>query len=304
MNICFATSECAPFVKTGGLADVAAALPRALASLGHNVKIFLPLYKSIDTEKYELVYANEFYEMTIDMGDYSAPIHVWYGTLPRSTAEVYFIDYPPFFHRGTPYTNDADEGERFILLQRSVFAVLQRYAWRPDVLHCNDWQTALMPAMRAHVYDWDDLFKNTATVLTLHNVGYQGRFGPMLLYKAGLSFDQFYPGGPTELHGAFNFLKTGIEYSDMITTVSSTYATEIQSPAHGADLEEALSRRSADLVGITNGVDIEEWDPETDKLIDVNYTFERIEDKAANKKALLETFGLQYDENVPTLGIV
>lgn len=304
MNICFVTSECAPYVKTGGLADVAASLPRALAELGHKVKIFMPLYGSVPVEEYGFAYSNDLYELPVPMGDYSAGVHVWYGTLARSNVEIYLVDYPPFFHRTSIYTNDADEGERFILLQRAAFAIMQRYAWSPDVIHCNDWHTALMPAMRAFAYAWDDLFRRSATVLTLHNVGYQGRFGPMLLYKAGLPFDQYYPGGPLEFHGSFNFLKAGVEYADVITTVSPTYAHEILSPAYGEGLEGPLQRRSADVYGILNGIDVDEWNPSTDQNIYVNYDFASIEKKEENKRLLLTDLGLPVDESVPLLGIV
>lgn len=304
MNICFATSECAPYAKTGGLADVSAALPRALSGAGHHVKVFMPLYNSINTDKYNLTYSNELYELPIDMGDYTAHIHVWYGKLPRSEAEIYFIDYPPFFHRSGIYTNDADEGERFILLQRAAFAIMQRYAWSPDILHCNDWQTALMPAMIHHTYAWDDLFSSTASVLTLHNVGYQGQFRPMLLYKAGLPFDNFHPLGPTEHNGAFNFLKTGISYADAITTVSLTYATEIQTPLFGEGLDGPLRARSADLFGVTNGIDVDEWNPDTDTNLYQTYNVDSLQGKAENKRRLLDEVGLPSDVDSPLLGIV
>jgi len=304
MRIAFATSECVPFVKTGGLADVSGALPKALAKLGHQVKVFLPLYQSISVVEHGLIRATELQGIPVSIGDKTVTFDVWYGHLPNSEVEVYLVDCPLYYHRPTIYTNDPDEDERFILLQHAVFQILQRYAWAPDILHANDWQTALIPVYLKKNYSWDRLFDRTASLLTIHNIGYQGRFPKETLYKAGLSDDLFYPMGPYELEGAFSFLKAGIVFADVLNTVSPTYAREIQTPEFGAGLDGVLRMRSADLYGILNGIDTEVWNPARDRFIVEPYDVHTLEKKQKNKEALLEEMGLPYASEVPVIGII
>ncbi|QXD16349.1 glycogen synthase GlgA [Rhodocaloribacter litoris] len=304
MKVCFATSECVPYAKTGGLADVSGSLPKALAELGCEVKLFMPLYASIPTLDHDLVFATELQDIPVTVGDHTHTFNVWYGHLPDSPVEVYFIDCPHYYHRPGVYTSDPDEDERYIFLQHAVFKILQRYAWAPDLIHCNDWQTSLMPVYLHKVYHWDRLFHQTATLLTIHNISYQGRFPSASIYKAGLQYDLFYPGGPYELHGAFCFMKAGIVFAGSISTVSETYAHEIQTPAFGADLDGILRARGGDLYGILNGIDTDLWHPARDPYIPQNYDFASLRKKQKNKRALLERFGLEYDEKVPTFGIV
>ncbi len=304
MKICFATSECVPFVKTGGLADVSGALPVALDSLGCEVKLFLPLYQSIQTLKHDLVFSSDIAGIPVDIGSRSYTFDTWYGNLNGSGVDVHLIDCPHFYHRPSTYTNHPDEGERFIFLQHAIFKVLQRYGWSPDVFHCNDWQTALMPALLRHEYDWDALFEGSASVFSIHNIAYQGRFAPSVFGVAGLDSQPFEVGGPYEMHGAFCFMKPGILFADKVTTVSKTYAHEIQTPELGADMQDVLKARSYDLLGVLNGIDDEEWNPETDPHIPQNYTAATLEKKSENKRRLLERFGLPYNPAVPLLGIV
>jgi starch synthase len=304
MKICFATSECVPFVKTGGLADVSGALPVALDRLGCEVKLFLPLYQSIETLKHGLTFCADIPNIPVEIGRRTYTFNTWYGHLNGSGVEVYLIDCPHFYHRPSTYTNHPDEGERFIFLQHAVFKVLQRYSWSPDVFHCNDWQTALIPALLKHRYDWDGLFKESASIFSIHNIAYQGRFAPSVFRVAGLNSQPFDSGGPYELHGSFCFMKAGIWFADKITTVSKTYAHEIQTPELGADMQDVLKSRSYDLLGVLNGADGDEWNPETDLLIPSNYSASTLESKAENKRRLLERFGLPYSPEVPLLGIV
>lgn len=304
MNICFASSECVPFVKTGGLADVSGALPKALTALGCKVKVFLPLYDSIPTLDHDLIYASDIEGISVQVGMQQHTFNTWYGKLPNSEVEVYFIDCPHYFHRGKVYTADQDEDERFIFFQHAILRIMQRYHWSPDVLHCNDWQTSLMPPLLRLEYDWDDLFKHTATMLSIHNIAYQGRFSPISILKSSLPEDQFFPMGPFELHGAFSFMKAGVVYADAVSTVSPTYANEIQTPAFGEGLDGVLRSRQRDLIGILNGIDTDDWNPSKDPHIAQKYSVKSIGRKEKNKKALLEEMGLPYREETPVIGII
>jgi starch synthase len=202
MNIAIAASEAAPFAKTGGLADVIGALPKAISQLGCDVKVFLPKYSAIDEARYDLHYEYTIGEIPIRINDVTWPVHVQRTTLPGSTVEVYCIDCPHFFHRPGIYTNDPDEDQRFILFSKAVIETLQRLQWAPDVVHCNDWQTGLIPAMLKTSYKWDMLFEDTASLLSIHNIGYQGLFPRASLRAADLPLELFFPGGPHELNGS------------------------------------------------------------------------------------------------------
>lgn len=303
MKICFAVTECVPYIKTGGLADVAGALPKALARAGCEVKLFLPLYGAISTLEHKLVLAEELQNISVSVGVTPHTCNVWRSKLPESEVEVYFIDCPEYFYRPV-YTSDPDEDERFILFQHAIIQVLQRLHWAPDVVHCNDWQTGLLPAILKHVYHWDHLFGGTATLFSIHNVGYQGRFDAASVGKAGLSYNHFYPGGPFEMDGSFCFLKAGILFSDVISTVSETYAKEIQTPVYGEGMEGVIASRRDDVVGILNGIDAEVWSPQKDKFITNKYSIKNLANKKKNKQALLVEMGLPFDDRIPTVGII
>lgn len=303
LRVCFVTSECVPFVKTGGLADVSGALPKELAALGCEVKVFLPLYASISTIEHGLSYSNELTNVPVQIGDTTQVFNVWYKK-DESGVEFHLIDCPHYFHRPEIYTRDADEDERFFMLQNAVVAVLQRYHWAPDILHCNDWQTSLLPVFIKEKFGWDSLFWHTGSVLSVHNLKHQGRFGEGSIYKAGLRYDQYYPGGPFEFHNSFSMLKAGIVYSEMITTVSPTYAREILTPEYGEGFDGILRSRQEHLVGILNGIDTRMWNPALDSLIPQKYSFETYELKRKNRQALLEFAQLPYDENIPVIGMV
>ncbi len=303
MRIAFATSECVPFVKTGGLADVSGALPKALAAQGNEVKVFLPLYGSINTINHGLSFAHELYAIPVQIGGETIHYHGWYKK-DDSGVEYYFIDCPRYYHRAQIYTADPDEDKRYILLQNAVLQILQRFNWGPDVLHCNDWQTALLPVYLREKYGWDSLLWKTASVLSIHNLAYQGLFSKDSIYHAGLYYDKFYPAGPYEFHNAFSFLKTGILYADVLTTVSETYAREIQTPDYGERLDGVLAVRRGDLYGILNGIDPNDWNPRADRFISQHYDLNNFADKTKNKRALLEQVRLPFDEKVPTIGMI
>jgi starch synthase len=304
MKIAFICSEAVPFAKTGGLADVAGSLPKALEKYGCEVKLFIPKYYSIDESGFGLHYNWEIGEIPIKINNHTRFAHVYQSILPGSSVEVNFIDCPHYFHRDQIYTDGFDEDERFILFCRGVIETLQRLKWAPDVIHCNDWQTGLIPLYLKENYAWDNLFKSTSTIFTIHNIGYQGRFSRNTINNAAISTRLFYPESPIEYHGDFSFMKTAIMYSDIINTVSKTYAKEILTPEFGGGMETVLQLRKKDLYGIINGVDYSEWDPANDKFLPHHYTPDNLEGKTKNKQFLFTNFGLKFDNAVPTIGIV
>ncbi|MFQ5628293.1 MAG: glycogen synthase [bacterium] len=303
LKVCFAASECVPFVKTGGLADVCGALPIELAKLGCEVKVFVPLYGSIKTIDHGLSYSSDLTDMAAQIGDLTVPFHTWHKK-DLSGVEFHFVDCPHYFHRDKIYTSDPDEDERFFLFQNAVITIMQHYNWSPDILHCNDWQTALLPVFIKEKFAWDSLFQHTGCVLSIHNIKHQGRSSENSIYKAGLKYDNYYPTGPLEYHDSFSTLKAGIFFSETITTVSPTYAQELLTEEYGEGFDGILRSRQDHLVGILNGIDNVAWNPATDILIPQNYTFKTFEKKRKNRQALLEFAHLPYDENAPVIGLI
>lgn len=302
MKIAFVTSECVPFSKTGGLADVSGSLPSAIASLGPEVIVFTPLYGSIDTTSHGLEFRKDLYNLDVDLGGMEYRFHVW--STKDSDAQVIFVDCPHFFHRPYLYSFDPDEDQRFAFFQLAVLRIIQQLEWAPDIIHCNDWQTGLIPAFLAHSHAWDQLFSQSRTLFTIHNIAYQGRFPRSSVGMVGLPYSEFRPGGPLELWGSFSFMKAGISYANAVSTVSEGYAREIQTPAFGEGLDGTIRSRSADLYGIVNGIDTAVWNPATDPYIPTNYSAETLEKKVLNKKALLEEFGLEFDDQIPVIGMI
>lgn len=304
MKIAIVSSECVPYAKTGGLGDVVGALPKALEKFGCDVKVFIPKYLFIDESKFGLRYNWVVGEMPIRVNGIIRSVHLHQAKLPNSNVEVNFIDCPHFYNRGGIYTNDWDEDERFILLCKGVIESCQRLGWAPDVIQCNDWQTGLIPLYIKDNYSWDKMFDKTATVFTIHNIGYQGRFGKDTLFKAEINPNLYYPGGPVEFENSVSFMKTGIVFSDLINTVSLKYSHEILKPEYGAGLDPFLRARKSDVYGILNGVDYEEWNPEKDKYLPYKYSAKDLSGKKSNKKFLMEHFRLPFDENRPLIGMI
>ena len=303
LRIAYVSSELSPFAKVGGLGDVAAALPTALHELGHDVRPFLPLYGVIDTHL-DFSPVVGLAEIPVSFGNNVYSFSVFTSPQPGTGLNVYFIHCPALYGRPHIYTRDEDEHIRFLLLSRAVLEICQRMGWSPDVIQCNDWQTALVPLFLKTHYAWDRLFENTHTVLTIHNLGYQGVYPsdilPHFRFEGGRElFDK------EDLQsGQINFLKTGIRYADRLTTVSPTYAKEIQTETYGMGLHGLLRERSADLVGILNGVDYGEWNPKTDRLIPYRYSEKSLWRKTRNKRALLNQYGLGYAREIPLVGMV
>lgn len=309
-NVLYVSSEVAPFAKTGGLADVAGALPKAIKELGHDIRVMMPKYGFISDRKYTLREVIRLKDVHVQLGDREYTISAKSAFLPDSKVQIYFIEYPPYFDRESPYVNPKtgkdweDNAERFALFSRGVLEVLRVLHWQPDVIHCNDWQTALIPTYLKTVLKDDNYFAKTSTLLTIHNLAYQGVFDPGVLEAIGLPQELFSPGGPVEFYGKVNFLKAGIVYADLLNTVSERYAQEIQTPEYGAGLDGVLRERAQDLYGILNGVDYSVWNPETDELIPHHYNASDLSGKWKNKEALLEQLGLPYAEDVPVIGMI
>ena len=304
MRIGMATAELAPLAKTGGLGDVAAALSIYLARGGHDVRTFLPFYSRIDLGDAPIHPVEFLRDVPLALGPHSYRFSVYTAQLPGSGLWIYLVDCPVLYHRPGIYTGDGDEHLRFLVLSRAAIESFQRMGWAPDVVHVHDWHTSLVPLYLQTVYAWDRLFAATRTVLTLHNVAYQGQFGAGILDDLGLG-DHAYRLHQEDLAaGRINFLKTGILGADALTTVSRTHAREIQTDEYGFGLQDLLRARADRLVGIVNGVDYDEWNPETDPLLPHHYSAADLSGKAANKRDLLTELRLDHRADAPLLGIV
>ncbi len=303
MKIAFVASEAVPYSKTGGLADVVGALPKALAKLGHQVEVILPRYRMTKSARA----LPEFASLTIPFPASFKFAAVEAGTDPAAP-QTLLVDCPEYFDRDGLYQaagqDYPDNAERFAAFSLAAIEFLKRSEEPPAVIHCHDWQAALVPIYLRHTYARDPFFKKTATLFTIHNLAYQGVFPPALLPRLGLSMD-LYTMEKLEFYGKVNPLKGGILFSDYISTVSRKYADEIQTIEFGCGLEGVLRARAGRLRGILNGVDYEAWNPATDNLIPAHYTPENTEGKKISKKALLEKMGaLKPQLAKPVIGIV
>ncbi len=308
MRVVLIAAEAVPFVKVGGLADVAGALPAALRRLGAEVALVLPKYSAIDNNRFGLHRLEHSFSLQIGGNYHEASLYV--ASMPGSDVPVCLIGNDYYFGRDGVYDDPAtklgyeDNGERFAFFQRAALVALKQLGWQPDIIHCHDHQTGLIPAYLKITYGADPFFQRTATLFTIHNLAYQGLFPPAVLPLAGLNPSLFYSMSPFEFWGRVNFMKAGISYADLITTVSPTYAREIQSTEeYGCGLEGVLRDRRNDLFGVLNGMDYSVWNPETDPLIAANYSADNLEPKKLNKQALLERAGLG-DGGAPLIGMI
>lgn len=308
MRILFLASEVSPFAKTGGLADVASSLPKALYEMGHDVRIIMPKYGPISDRKYILREVIRLKKIPVQMGKTEHAPCAKSAFIPDSKVQVYFLDYPPYFGRSDLYVDSKtgkdypDNAERFMLMNRAVLETIKLLHWQPQVIHCNDWQTAMIPWLLKNEFADDPFYANTSTLLSVHNLAYQGSFDKSVLPNIGIDADQ--ANHELEIYDRVNFLKAGLETADAITTVSPTYAKEIQTDEElGAGLQDVLLKRKKDIYGILNGVDYSVWSPETDEFI-AHYNADEMSAKLENKKALAEKAKLPFDENTPIVGIV
>jgi starch synthase len=301
-KILMVTSEAAPFAKTGGLADVLGALPAALQKQGDEVTVLLPAYGNAKLDGAERF----FHDMPVWLNDgyYQCAL----DRIVKDGVTYLFLVCPPLYGRNGLYGDRNgdfwDNPTRFALLSRAALAVAAR-VFRPDIIHCHDWQAALTPVYLKTIFRHDPTFHGIRTLFTIHNLGYQGRFGASTLRDIGLDFAGVFHMNGIEYFGDVNLLKGGITYSDYVTTVSPTYAREIQTPEYGFGLDPLLRSRAHMLKGILNGVDYNEWNPETDPHLPANYSVADLSGKRICKQKLLEEYGLATDDpDRPLIGIV
>jgi starch synthase len=302
MNISFVASEGVPFSKTGGLADVVGALPRALAGLGHHVSVYLPRYRQTKLSDPAVVVRS----VTVPFDDEYRFASVVSGG-SESGVKFYFVEYPQYFDRdglyGTSSADYADNAERFALFSRTVLEAA-KILGAPQIFHCHDWQAALVPVLLRTIYADDPAFKDVGSVFTIHNMGYQGLFPPDTLPLLMLPWDLFTI-RKMEFFGQVNFLKGALVYSDYVTTVSKKYSQEIQTAEYGFGLEGVLRDRASTVSGILNGVDYDEWSPQSDKFTAAKFSPQDLSGKAKDKQDLLAAFGVvNADPKLPVIGIV
>ncbi|TJX13210.1 glycogen synthase GlgA [Tissierella creatinini] len=299
MKILFAASEVVPFMKTGGLADVAGSLPLAINKAGHDIRVVMPLYSGIKDEYKKSM--TKLMDFNVDLGwrrQYAGIL-----TLESDGVTHYFIDNEFYFNRYNIYS-ELDDGERFIFYQKALVMMLKKLDFKADIVHANDWHTGLVPLYIKDFAKGDDFYKEMKSVYTIHNLKYQGIFpGGILEDLAGLSRDYLTEDG-VKFYDAVNFMKAGIVYSDTLTTVSKTYAEEIKSGYYGEGLNGIIRDHEYKLYGIVNGIDYDTYNPDTDPYIEENYNINKIHYKAHNKEALQKLYGLPVDKDIPLIGMV
>jgi starch synthase len=302
LSVLFVASEAAPFRKTGGLADVVGALPKALAQRGMDVRVVMPLYGGVRWDDLERLDGS----LVVPM--YNGPVRsgVRMGYLPGSTVRVYFIEHHRFFDRpylyGPPGDAYPDNLERFSFFSRAALELCKATGFIPDILHAHDWQAALAPVY-TNTVEWGTPLHGSASVFTIHNLAYQGVFAAGGMFITGLGWEHLNP-HEFEHFGDLNLMKAALKHSTMLSTVSPTYCREIQTPAFGYGLDGELAGRSGDLWGILNGIDLDEWDPERDPHLPARYSHRDLQNKAECKAALQRELGLPVEPRVPLFGVI
>ena len=307
MNIVYLTTEAVPFAKTGGLADVCGALPVRISNLGHRASVIMPAFRSV--RRCGLPIESTDISFAVPMSPQKLiGCRLLKSTIPESDVPIWFIDQPQYFDRPTLYGTSngdfADNAERFAFFCRAAIQAMQRIGWSIDIAHCNDWQTSLIPALMRANSSVDSALSRAATVLTIHNLAYQGSFPKDAFHWTGLDWQHF-NANEFEYYDHLNFLKTGIVTADMVTTVSPQYAEEIRTPQHGCGLNDVLDSVGDRLHGIINGIDRNVWNPATDSHLVANYDLDTWRDgKRANKRAIQSRFGLEQHDDIPLIGLV
>ncbi|WP_308221595.1 glycogen synthase GlgA [Fuchsiella alkaliacetigena] len=299
MKVLFLASEVAPFIKTGGLADVAGSLPQALADLGVDIRVAMPQYSQIDDNYLvDLEHLLHFRTKVAWRNNY-----VGVNKLDNNGVTTYFIDNINYFDRDNIY-DDWDRHIQYTYFCRAVLEMLPKLDFKPDIIHCNDWQTGPISLMLKDNYQQYDFYQDIKTVFTIHNLKYQGQFAPEALEDVLCLDSAHWESGVLKHEGAVNYMKMGINMSDLVSTVSRTYAREIQTAEYGEGLDYALRMNADDLYGIINGIDYQQYDPATDELIAANYSAENISAKYENKKRLQEEMGLAVKDEVPVISLI
>lgn len=304
MRVILASSEVEPYSKTGGLADVAGALPKSLARAGCDISVVTPRYTGLGGQQGDVVSRETgqriFDDLYVPFAGGVKYASVWLDYL--EAAPVYFIDNEEYFGRGYIYGYGDFDAERFAFFSRATIELAKRIGAPPDIVHCNDWQTGFVPAYLKTVYAADPFFHRTSTLFTIHNLAYQGTFSPGLLPHLGLGGDAFE--GGMEFYGVANALKAGLTFSNALSTVSRKYAEEIQTPEFGNRLDGLLRRRRGDLIGILNGVDYTRWNPEIDPNIAARYSIHNLDGKRECKRDLLRQFALPENISRPVVAVI
>ena len=299
-RIFMVAAECLPFIKSGGLADVIGSLPNELAKKGHEVRVIMPLYLKI-AQKFHHEFTLEA-QFSVSIAYHEVPVNIW--STMRKDVKFYFVEHKGYFEREEMYGH-IDDGERFAYFQKAVIEMCNQLNYFPEIMHCHDWHTGMIPAMCKEGHSFDERYRNIRFVYTIHNLAYQGNFGVEMLDSClGLDY-RIYDNGNVRYDGGISFMKSGILYADKVTTVSPTYSQEILTPQYGEHLEMVLNIRKYDLWGITNGIDIEYWDPKNDPEIPYHYNKVNVKKaKGLNKEALQKELGLNVDQNVLLIGVV
>ncbi|AQS12103.1 glycogen synthase [Clostridium saccharobutylicum] len=300
MRVLFVASEASPFIKSGGLGDVAGALPKALAQKGVDIRVVIPKYKELNWEVKDKLRFNKWFNVKVGWRDQFCG--VWECFYNGVT--YYVLDNERYFNRDEIY-GFYDDGERFAFFDRAVLDMLKQVDWQPDLIHCNDWQTGMLPVLLKFQYKRNDMFYwNMKCVYSIHNIAFQGIFDPTILPEL-FDFDmELYDNTCLKFDEGVSFMKGGLYYSDIITTVSNSYAAEIQTSEYGQRLDGVLRDRSYALRGIVNGIDYDEFNPKTDRFIYKNYDVNSIKNKVVNKTSLQQELGLAVDENIPMIAMV
>ncbi len=305
LKVLFVSAEVSPFAKVGGLADVAGSLPKALKAMGNDVRIVMPGYKMVENNPAYAI-SNRIEHMNVTLGWRNIDISIKETTLGNGVP-VYLVCAPYFEQCIDSKSIYIPGSEPYAFFAKAVLDAIRamKPTWKPDIIHCNDWHTGMLPVYRSVYYDDDPILSHAATVFTIHNLAYQGEFDASILPDYGLP-ESLFTMDKLECYGKVNFLKAGLVFSDMVTTVSPTYSCEIQTCEYGCRLEGLLSylNNLGRLRGILNGIDYEEFDPATDKRIRFNYSANNPEGKAKNKAELQLEMGLPMDLNIPLIGLV
>ncbi|MBE5802562.1 MAG: glycogen synthase GlgA [Clostridiales bacterium] len=300
MKILFTASECVPFVKTGGLADVVGALAPVLSKQGHDVRVILPMYTAIDEKWQSQMEFVLHFDVQLGWRRQYCGIQM----LKKDGVTYYFLDNKYYFGRPYIYGLGGDEYERYGFFCRAALNALPLLDFQPDVLHAHDWQSGMVPALLKIQYAHLPFYSNIRTMFTIHNLQYQGIFGIKEVQDVLGLGDDLFTSDKLECFGCANFMKAGLVYSDVITTVSPSYAEEITTAYYGERMDGLIRARHDSLYGVLNGIDVQEYDPETDPMIYKNYTSETLEDKVENKLRLQRDLGLEENPDIPLIAMV